>query len=116
MLDIKFIRDNLDAVKAALTIKRVELDASEFQQLAEARKKAVTKAQGLQAEKKKASKQIGALIAQGKTPDEAKAEVMGSIDSDIKAAEQEAKQAEQALRDWLMNVPKIGRASCRERV
>lgn len=110
MLDIKFIRDNLDAVKAALTIKRFDLDASEFQQLDEARKNALTKAQGLQAEKKKASKQIGALIAQGKTPDEAKAEVMGSIDSDIKAAEQEAKQAEQALRDWLMNVPNIPQA------
>src|SRR5690554_4196939 len=110
MLDIKFIRDNLDDVKAALTIKRFDLDASEFQQLDEARKNALTKAQGLQAEKKKASKQIGALIAQGKTPDEAKAEVMGSIDSDIKAAEQEAKQAEQALRDWLMNVPNIPQA------
>src|SRR5690554_3428152 len=75
MLDIKFIRDNLDDVKAALTIKRFDLDASEFQQLDKARKNALTKAQGLQAEKKKASKQIGALIAQGKTPDEAKAEV-----------------------------------------
>src|SRR5690554_7368588 len=107
MLDIKFIRDNIDDVKAALNVKRFDLNVEEFKNLDEARKNALTKAQGLQAEKKKASKQIGALIAQGKTPDEAKAEVMGSIDSDIKAAEQEAKQAEQALRDWLM---KIGRA------
>src|SRR5690554_7904639 len=32
---------------------------------------------------------------------------MGSIDSDIKEAELEAKQAEQALRDWILNVPNI---------
>ena len=99
MLDIKFIRDNLENVKAALAVKRFDLDTDEFQRLDEARKSALTKAQNLQAEKKKASKQIGALIAQGKTPDEAKAEVMGSIDSDITSAEQEAKQAEQASRD-----------------
>lgn len=110
MLDIKFIRDNLENVKAALAVKRFDLDTDEFQRLDEARKSALTKAQNLQAEKKKASKQIGALIAQGKTPDEAKAEVMGSIDSDITSAEQEAKQAEQASRDWLMNVPNIPQA------
>src|SRR5690554_6207486 len=107
MLDIKFIRDNIDDVKAALNVKRFDLNVEEFKNLDEARKNALTKAQGLQAEKKKASKQIGALIAQGKTPDEAKAEVMGSIDSDIKEAELEAKQAEQALRDWILNVPNV---------
>ena len=110
MLDIKFIRDNLENVKAALAVKRFDLDTDEFQRLDEARKSALTKAQNLQAEKKKASKQIGTLIAQGKTPDEAKAEVMGSIDSDITSAEQEAKQAEQASRDWLMSVPNIPQA------
>lgn len=114
MLDIKFIRDNLDEIKTALAKKRFDLDSNEFQQLDEARKSALTKAQNLQAEKKKASKQIGALIAQGKSPDEAKAEVMGNIDSDITQAEQAAKQAEQALRDWLLQIPNVPHADVPE--
>lgn len=114
MLDIKFIRDNLDDVKAALAKKRFDLDSREFQALDETRKASLTKAQNLQAEKKKASKQIGALIAQGKSPAEAKAEVMGDIDSDITVAEQNAKQAEQALRNWLLQIPNIPHADVPE--
>lgn len=111
MLDIKFIRDNIDQVKSALGKKGFQFDDAEFQALDEARKTALTRAQTLQAEKKKASKQIGALIGQGMSPEDAKAQVMGSIDSDITEAEQEAKQAEQSLRDLLMRIPNMPQAA-----
>lgn len=107
MLDVKFIRDNIDQVTAALAKKGFSLNVAEFQAIDEARKSALTKAQTLQAEKKKASKQVGALIAQGLSPDEAKAQVMGDLDSGISEAERQAKQAEQALRDFLMSVPNV---------
>ncbi|GGY41309.1 serine--tRNA ligase [Bacterioplanes sanyensis] len=107
MLDIKYIRDNLDAVKAGLAKKGFTFDDIEFKRLDEHRKSALTQAQSLQAEKKKASKQIGALIGQGMSPEDAKAQVMGSIDADITEAEQVAKQAEQALHDLLMSVPNV---------
>lgn len=107
MLDIKYIRDNLEFVKEALNKKGFAFDESEFKQLDESRKSALTQAQTLQAEKKKASKQIGALIGQGMTPDEAKAKVMGSIDADISEAEAAAKQAEQALQNLLMSIPNV---------
>ena len=111
MLDIKFIRENIDQVKSALAKKGFQFNEAEFQALDEARKSALTRAQTLQAEKKKASKQIGALIGQGMSPEDAKAQVMGSIDSDITAAEQEAKQAEQSLRDLLMRIPNMPQAA-----
>ncbi|MCB2387863.1 serine--tRNA ligase [Thalassolituus alkanivorans] len=107
MLDVKFIRDNLDQVKAALAKKGFMFDEAEFTRLDEARKAALTSAQSLQAEKKKASKQIGALIGQGMSPEDAKAQVMGSIDSDIGEAELAAKQAEQSLRELLMSIPNV---------
>ncbi len=107
MLDIKIIRDNLDQVKGALAKKGFRLDAEAFQAMDERRKAALTKAQTLQAEKKKASKQIGALIGQGMSPEDAKAQVMGGIDSDISLAQVEAKAAEAALTDWLMGVPNL---------
>ncbi|UTW46776.1 serine--tRNA ligase [Bacterioplanoides sp. SCSIO 12839] len=107
MLDIKFIRDNLDQVKAGLAKKGFTFDDIEFKRLDEARKSSLTKAQALQAEKKKASKQIGALIGQGMSPEDAKAQVMGSIDADITEAEAAAKQAEQALQNLLMSIPNV---------
>ena len=64
----------------------------------------------LQAEKKKASKQIGMLIGQGMTPDEAKAQVMGGIDEDISKAEAAAKDAEAALKDLMMGIPNVPHA------
>lgn len=114
MLDIKFLRDNLATAKAALAKKHFDFDDALFTQLDEARKNALTQAQSLQAEKKKASKQIGALIGQGLSPEEAKAKVMGGIDSDIDVAEQQAKEAEQALYDFLMSVPNLPQADVPE--
>ena len=107
MLDIKFIRDNLATVKDALAKKGYALDENQFLALDEARKSALTQAQSLQAEKKKASKQIGMLIGQGMTPDEAKAKVMGGIDEDISKAEASAKEAEAALRELMMGIPNV---------
>jgi seryl-tRNA synthetase len=110
MLDIKYIRENLDAVKAALAKKRFNFDVELFKSLDEARKSALTHAQNLQAEKKKASKEIGILIGKGMSPDEAKAQVMGHIDSDIGSAEEQAKNAENALYTYLMSVPNVPQA------
>ncbi|KZZ02944.1 serine--tRNA ligase, partial [Oleibacter sp. HI0075] len=64
-------------------------------------------AQSLQAEKKKASKQIGQLIGQGMSPEEAKAQVMSGLDADITRAEQAAKQVESDLREMLMAIPNV---------
>lgn len=107
MLDLKYIRDNIDEVKAALVKKGVVFDDIEFKKLDDQRKKALTHAQSLQAEKKKASKQIGALIGQGLSPDEAKSQVMGSIDADIKEAEDAAKESENILRTLLLATPNL---------
>ncbi|MEK9712012.1 MAG: serine--tRNA ligase [Thalassolituus sp.] len=107
MLDIKYIRDNLDDVKQALAKKGFNFEAETFVALDDTRKKSLTEAQGLQAEKKKASKQIGQLIGQGMSPEEAKAQVMSGLDADITRAEQAARQAESDLRDLLMSIPNV---------
>lgn len=107
MLDIKYIRDNIEDVKAALAKKGFTFDDIAFSKLDNARKTAMTEAQALQAEKKKASKQIGQLIGQGMSPEEAKAQVMSGLDADITRAEQSAKQAEADLHEFLMSVPNV---------
>jgi seryl-tRNA synthetase len=107
MHDIRTIRENLDDVAARLKIKGFDLDTEKFQQLDKARSAALTAAQLLQAEKKKASKQIGQLIGQGMTPDEAKAQVMGSLNDNIEAEEKKAKAAEADVKDFLLSIPNI---------
>ena len=107
MLDIRTIRDNLEDVAKRLKIKGFDLDIEKFQQLDKARSAALTAAQQLQAEKKKASKQIGQLIGQGMTPDEAKAQVMGSLNDNIAAEEKKAKEAEANVKEFLLLVPNI---------
>lgn len=107
MLDIRTIRENLDDVAARLKIKGFDLDIAKFQQLDKARSAALTAAQQLQSEKKKASKQIGQLIGQGMTPDEAKAQVMGSLNDNIAAEEQKAKAAEADVKEFLLSIPNI---------
>lgn len=110
MLDIRTIRDNLADVAERLKIKGFDLDTEKFLQLDKARSAALTSAQQLQAEKKKASKKIGQLIGQGMTPDEAKAEVMGSLNDNIVAEEQKAKTAEAEVKEFLLSIPNIPQA------
>jgi seryl-tRNA synthetase len=110
MLDIRTIRDNLEDVATRLKIKGFDLDIEKFQQLDKARSVALTAAQQLQAEKKKASKKIGQLIGQGMSPDEAKAQVMGTLNDNIAAEEQKAKAAEADVKEFLLSIPNIPQA------
>ena len=107
MLDLRYIRENTDQVQTSLKVKGFDFDADAFRALDKSRSEAMTAAQNLQAEKKKASKQVGALIKEGMSPEEAKAKALGSIDANIAAEEQKAKEAEAALNDFLLSVPNI---------
>lgn len=110
MLDIKAIRQNPDAVVAALKKRGMAFDLDRFQSLDTRRKSADVRAQGLLAERKSASKRIGELIAEGQSVDEAKAEVDSVLarlaeELDTATAEAEAVQAE--LDALLLETPNL---------
>lgn len=110
MLDIRKVRENPEAVAAALNKKYFEFDVSLFKSLDSSRKEADVRAQNLQAEKKKASKQIGQFIAQGLSVEDAKAkiaEVLSDIDSQLKSAVDEAKSIQESIHNLLMATPNI---------
>lgn len=110
MLDLKNVRKNGDALADQLKKRGVELDLETFHQLDAARKEADVRSQSLQAERKKAAKQIGQLIQSGKSVDEAKAEVasiLEKIDADLNDASNRANEINQQLNDWLMAVPNV---------
>ena len=62
MLDIKFIRENLDLVKKSLSERGLKLDVDSLVQLDESRRKALSELEGLRAQKNKANDEITALL------------------------------------------------------
>jgi len=110
MLDLKFVRKDPDAVATLLKKKNHAFPVSQFVDLDAERKKADIRSQELLAERKKASKQIGALIGAGKSVEEAKAEVdeaLNRISKELDAAVARAKEVQKALDDLMMRTPNI---------
>ena len=110
MLDLKLVRKDPEAIATLLQKKHYEFPVSQFVALDAERKEADVRSQELLAERKKASKQIGALIASGKSVDEAKAEVdeiLNRISDELDTAVARAKEIQQALDDLMMQTPNI---------
>lgn len=110
MLDIRKVRENPEALVDALKKKGFDFDPQAFAQLDAKRKSADVLSQNLQAEKKKASKQIGQLKQQGMSIEDAKAKVaeeLAKIDDQLSGAVAEAKTVQENINDLLMSVPNI---------
>ena len=110
MLDLKLVRKDPEAIATLLKKKHYEFPVSQFVALDAERKEADVRSQELLAERKKTSKQIGALIASGKSVDEAKAEVdeiLNRISDELDTAVARAKEIQQALDDLMMQTPNI---------
>ncbi|MBM7422635.1 serine--tRNA ligase [Spongiibacter marinus] len=110
MLDIKQLRQDPDAVAAALKKKAYDFDVAHFQQLDTRRKQADVESQELLAQRKQASKQIGELVKSGLSVDEAKAKVnetLATIEASLERVKNEAKAANDELDAVLMAVPNV---------
>ena len=110
MLDIKAVRQDPEAVARALSKRGFVFDVEQFTTLDARRKQADVESQKLLAERKAASKQIGALIGQGMSVDDAKSQVnetLEKIASQIDALTGEAKQVQSQLEALLLAVPNI---------
>jgi len=115
MLDIKAIREDSDAIKTRLATRGgdAHLLIDEVLACDESRRKAETDKQSLQSQRKQLSKQIGALMSQGKA-DEAEAikeevRTLGDKISKIDAASETASVRQTEL---LMSIPNLPHADC----
>ena len=110
MLDIKTVRQDPEAIATALAIRGFAFDVSQFTALDAKRKQADIDVQNLQAERKSASKKIGALIGEGMSVDEAKAsvnETLQKIASQLDEFTEQAKQVQLEMEALLLGVPNI---------
>lgn len=117
MLDIRALRQDGDAIKAALAKRGYHLDLEAFSALDAKRKQADVRSQDLQAERKKASKQVGQLIQSGMNVDEAKsqvAETLKTLDAELDQEVANAKAINDEIVEFLMGVPNIPQDSVPE--
>lgn len=110
MLDLRYLRNNLDTVAEKLLVKGYQLDKQRFLDLDTERKHADVESQNLKAERKKASKQIGRLVQSGVSVDDAKAQVnetLAKIDSSLESIKQQAAEADEKIKALLYDIPNI---------
>ncbi len=108
MLDIKFVRENLEAVSEAMRNRNAAFDAQAFEDLDAKRRASITLEESLQAERNTLSKQIGQLMKEGKK-DEAEAvkDRVRAVNEELDAAAEAREAADTGLRELLMHVPNM---------
>lgn len=108
MLDVKFVRDNLDAVCTAMKNRNTSFDAETFSALDAKRREAITQEESLQAERNSASKQIGQMMKEGRTDEAEQAkERVRAINEELDRAAEVREQVDADLRDMLLATPNM---------
>jgi len=108
MLDARFVRDNLDAVKQAMSNRRYEWDFDSFSRLDEERRELIQQVESLQARRNEASKQIGELMKSGKRDEaEARKAEVREVNEGISAIDAHLAQVDESVREMLLTIPNV---------
>lgn len=110
MLDIKFIRENIDLVRESIRNRNLKLDLDGLIKLDDSRRKALSEVEDLRAEKNKANDEISALL---KAKKDAKKKIfsMKKIAERIDELETQLKEINAELDKLLLVIPNIPHAS-----
>jgi seryl-tRNA synthetase len=108
MLDIGLIRKNPELVRKSLENRRYDFDLDGLIRLDERRRALITESESLQARRKEVSREIGALMKEGRQEEAeaAKAETREMGDR-LKAMEAELREAEETFRARMLEVPNV---------
>ena len=110
MLELKFIRENLDLVKDALRKRNSKLEIDGLIELDDKRRKVLLELEDLRAKKNLANDEISKLLKEKQDPKE-KIASMKDIAVRIDSLEKELKEHEPQLSRMLLNIPNIPHAS-----
>ncbi len=106
MLDIKFIRDNPEVVKAALKSRNSKLSVDELLTLDEERRKLLVETETLKAERNKANDEISAAIKAKKNPKEL-IDKMKVVSQKVADLDKKVGEFDQKLTNLLYIIPNI---------
>jgi seryl-tRNA synthetase len=104
MLDAKELRDNLDAVKALLAKRGKDYGLDQFTELDRNRRELIRQTEDMKAKQNAASKKVPQIKKDGGDTATHMAEMKELADA-IKALDPQVKAAEDAIEEFLLNVP-----------
>lgn len=109
MLDLNYVRENLDGVRAALDKRGMPGAAlDDFAQADAERRRVIAESDQLNAERNAASREIGALMKEGKREEaDARRKAVNDVKDRIALLDQEREQAEARMRELLSTLPNI---------
>jgi len=110
MLDLRFIRDNPDQVKAGLEARRAKADLNHLLELDSQRRQLLVELEDLKAKKNMANDEIGRLIKEKRDP-KAKIGPMKAIAQKVDAMEPVIRGIEGQIQDILLGIPNIPHSS-----
>ena len=109
MLDLNYVRENLEVVRAALAARGMPATAlDDFAQADAQRRRVIAESDALNAERNTASRVIGALMKEGRREEaEVQRKQVGDLKDRIAELDQQREQAEARMRQLLSTLPNI---------
>jgi len=110
MLDLKFLRDNLDDIERRLTTRGGVVDLGSFRELDGRRRELLGSAETLKAERN----QVSALIGKTKDKSQVQGEIarMKDVSAAIKELDEALRQVEENLNGLLLTLPNLPDPAC----
>ena len=109
MLDLNYVRENLEAVRAALEKRSMPADAlDDFARADSDRRHVIAESDQLNAERNSASREIGALMKAGQREEaETRRRQVGALKDRIADLDAQREQAEATIRELLSTLPNL---------
>ena len=108
MLDMKFVRENPDAVDAAMANRQTGWDREKFFALDDERRSVIGEVEELQATRNTESKRIGALMKEGKKDEaEAAKEAVREVNEKVEGLAARRAEIDAEMADFMCRLPNI---------
>jgi seryl-tRNA synthetase len=109
MLDLNYVRENLDKVRAALGSRGTDARAlDEFEAADAERKRVISESDSLNAQRNAASREIGGLMKEGKKEEaESRRREVGELKDRIADLDQQRAAAEKKMNELLSTLPNV---------
>ncbi|MEK7881263.1 MAG: serine--tRNA ligase [Deltaproteobacteria bacterium] len=110
MLDVKYLRDNLEAVEARLATRGKDVGLSSFKALDEKRRALIKETESLKEKKNKVSEEVSCLKKEGKDAQAIISE-MQDVSLMIKTLDKDVIESDEELKKLLLGTPNLPHAS-----
>ena len=106
MLDLRFVRENIDLLKEKLALRGEDLDLNPFIQMDQERRDLIQKADALRSQRNQVSDEISKIKQEGGAAEDLVAQ-MRQVGQKIKELETVLREREEKLQDFLLTIPNI---------